>query len=178
MAKEELQAAIAKHGLAVTSEFVPFSKSRNAEPQEDGKVWRSLNWKVTLQCAGNPILTTDYSAGEGHAPASKASVQRLGSRNSVMRHEAITHEIETGFSSGTFRQAITPDPVDVIRSLVSDADVLDCSTFEEWADNIGCDKDSRKAEATYRECLALALKLRNGIGEAALAELREAAQDY
>lgn len=64
------------------------------------------------------------------------------------------------------------------NSLVSDADVLDCSTFEEWADNLGYDKDSRKAEATYRECLALALKLRNGLGEAALAELREAAQDY
>ena len=43
---------------------------------------------------------------------------------------------------------------------------------------LGYDPDSRKAEGIYRACLELALKLRNGLGEKLLAELREAVADY
>lgn len=182
--RERIAAAMAKHGLSITSEFVPFSKSRNAKPRESGNPWRSLNWTVTLHKAARPILTTDYAAGEGHAPASKASLTELGGTNSIMRHEAISYELEHGvtYKARTFgagsRKKFEPDACDVMHSLVSDSDVLDCSTFEEWASNLGYDTDSRKAEAIYRACLEIALKLRNGLGEAALQELREACQDY
>jgi hypothetical protein len=56
--------------------------------------------------------------------------------------------------------------------------VLDSGSFEEWAADYGFDTDSRKAETTYRACLDIALKLRNGIGEDGLRKLQEAFQDY
>lgn len=187
-AKDKLQAAIDKHGLSIKSEFIPFSKSRNAEPGKDGKSWRSLNWRVTLQRVSlvepgtvRDIITTDYSAGVAHCPAYRADVKTFGHRNSVMRHDAIAFEIEHGRSFGHFASrgfGDMPDTVDVIASLVRDADVLDVGSFEEWAADLGLDPDSRKAEATYRACLEIALKLRAGLGETALAELREAASDY
>jgi hypothetical protein len=67
---------------------------------------------------------------------------------------------------------------DVLASLVMDSSAIDYSTYEEWAGDCGHDPDSRKGEAIYRACLEIALKLRNGLGEAGLAALREAAQDY
>jgi hypothetical protein len=73
---------------------------------------------------------------------------------------------------------ILPDTLDVIYSLVTDADVLNHSSFEDWASEFGYDTDSRKAETIYRECLSTALALRNGIGEDGLRKLQEAAQDY
>lgn len=189
-AAQRADAAIKDLGLSIGAQFVPFSKSRNAEPREDGKVWRSLNWRVTLYKAvttrggdadTRAILTADYSAGEGHCPAAKASVAALGNRNSVMRDKAIAYECETGRTAdyGHIRGMVdAPLARDVLYSLVSDADVLDCGTFEEWAINLGYDPDSRKAESIYRACLEIALKLRNGIGEDGLAKLREAFQDY
>lgn len=202
---ERIQSVIAELGLAMTAEFVPFSKSRNAKPGKDGKVWRSLNWRVTLtkrQLARHddqgqdykhtPILTTDYSQGEAHCPAYKASVKVLGGRNCIMRDEAIAAECETGKTHvardhagvGVGYQLITqhkiadPSIVDVVCSLVSESDALDHGSFEEWASNLGYDEDSRSDEKIYRACLEIALKLRNGIGEAGLAKLQEACQDY
>jgi len=192
--KERAQAVIDRLGLTISATFIPFSKSKNAKPRKDGKVWRSLNWSVTLNkrelrqrddegrdYVPRAILTTDYSAGEGHCPAYKASVKSLGSRDCSQRREAIDYEIEHGhayrsvFGPG---KALKPDSVDVIYSLVRDSDVIDYGSFEEWAENYSYDTDSREAERIYRACLDIALKLRNGIGEAAMAELREAFQDY
>ena len=129
------------------------------------------------------ILTTDYGAGCGHCPSYKASVKELGNRNSVMRDEAIRKECETGLPTvggytNRSSNPILPDFCDVLASLASDASVLDSGTFEEWAGEFGYDTDSRKAEATYRACLEIALKLRNGIGEDGLRRLQEACQDY
>lgn len=130
-----------------------------------------------------PILTTDYSAGVAHCPAYKASIIKMGGHNSIMREQHINWECEHGresvgiFERGT-KYVIEPDPCDVIASLVMDSDVLDADGFEGWANNIGFDTDSRKAETIYKTCLNIALKLRNGIGEAGLQKLREACQDY
>lgn len=57
--------AIAALGLTVEAVFIPFSLSRNK-----GEKHRTLNWRVTLKRNGREIMTTDYSAGEGHCPAS------------------------------------------------------------------------------------------------------------
>lgn len=170
-------------GLGITSEFVPFSQSRHKAEKDP-----SLNYRVTLwrgtNGASHPkhtdILTTDYMMGLGHCHAHKASVRELGHADSVMRDAAIRAECETGQDlRGVFSgPAIKPDPLDVMHSLLSDTDVINCGTFEEWTGNFGYDTDSRNAEATYRACLEIALKLRNGIGEAGLAELAEAFRNY
>lgn len=172
----DIEAIAADLGLTLESEFVPFSKSRNASEKQP-----SLNWKVTLKRNGRPILTTDYMAGSGHCPAYKQ-----GDR-SIARVDAVKAECELGLTcridAGGYpismrSKPILPNFADVLHSLASDADVIDAGGFEEWAGNLGYDTDSRKAEATYRACLDIALKLRSGLGDDGLAKLREATQDY
>lgn len=176
--KESIETVAAELGLTMHAVFVPWSKSRNA-----GEKQPSLNWLVTLRKDGRDVLTTDYMAGNGHCPSYKASVKELGHGDSIMRTDAIKQECETGRERSAMHSAKAGRPLlpvfaDVLHSLASDSDVIDCATFEEWAENYGMDTDSRKAEATYRACLEIALKLRNGLGEAGLKTLREAVQDY
>lgn len=175
--------AVADLGLTITSEFIPFSKSRNAKPSKrDGKPWRSLNWVVTLRHNGKPIITTEYSAGEAHCPAYKSSI-----KPTRMKKFAIDFEIENGYQAkiaygetymAIKSKPILPEPLDVIHSLASDSDTLYYSTYEDWADSLGYDPDSRDGERIYRQCLEMALKLRSAIGESGLAQLRTAFQGY
>lgn len=186
-----LTEAIEALGLSIRAEFIPFSRSRNAKPRDGEKeAWRSLNWRVTLELNGRDILTTDYSQGEGHAPASK--IPSRWQNNKHIQRRALDIEIETGFqaiaetwSQGEPRQGRmakhripSPSATDVIHSLVMDSDALDYGSFEDWAESLGYDSDSRSAETTYRACLEIALKLRASIGEPALATLREGASEY
>lgn len=172
---------ITKLNLSVKSEFVPFSQSRNRNESH-----KSLNWRITLQQAGRDIVTTDYGAGIAHCPAYKAPVRTHGNANSLLRSQAIELECETGrvsqpLNRGGFwstKRPILPDETNVIASLVSDSDVLNYSSFEEWAGDFGYDADSRKAESIYRQCLEIALKLLDALGESAMDKLAEAARDY
>lgn len=213
-------AAVAKHGLAIRAEFIPFSKSRNAgEKDEKGAPRYSLNWLVTLTRNGRDIISTEYSAGMAHCPGYAATRAPTTSQphdykthngkpypgtTSAYRaekpHEALAQyrdaiaaaECESGFpmeldqfgrARVSFKRkpkaaAIEPKTLDVVSSLLLDSSVLDAGGFDEWASDLGYDTDSRKAESIYRACLEIALKVRNGLGESAMAELREAASDY
>lgn len=188
------RACMDKHGLTVAAEFVPWSQSRNKDEKETDSSGKptarprlSLNWRVTLAKAGRPILTADYGAGIGHCPAYKNPPKHMaGNVDAYRRDIAVQWECENGkaarimhgvdFISG--KSPILPDPLDVLHSLIMDASALDAGGFEEWARDYGYDTDSRKAEAIYRACLEIALKLRAGLGDAVLSELREAFQDY
>jgi len=187
-ATQTRDALIAELGLTLTAEFVPFSKSRNAKPNPKISDL-SLNWKVTLERrdptvgAGNwnahlKMPAIDYQEGIGHAPSYK---ERL----SVDGAEAVRRECETGTKAiigGYFKLSgnplAAPSIADVLYCLLSDASVIDCATFEEWASGLGFDPDSRKAEKTYQDCLKQALALRRLLGDANLARLQEAFQDY
>lgn len=178
-----LTAVIAELGLTIRAEFVPFSQSRNKAEKNP-----SLNWRVTLARAGRDILTTDYMAGSAHCPSYGKPVPQ-GWELSAKRWQpdVIAWECENG-KQGRFHHwargfrggdtPILPKAEDVIASLVLDSSVLDFSTYESWASDFGYDPDSRKGEAIYRACLEIALKMRSGLGEAGLAKLAEAAQDY
>jgi hypothetical protein len=176
MAKPELMNAIEALEISLEFTFVPFSQSRNKAEKN-----RSLNWRVTLKVRGRAIFTTDYGAGIAHCPSYR---QTLTGRMSNDEAEAIKYETETGFARRPSAEyfpkgkAINPDPCDVLYCLASDADVLNYSNFEEWAESLGYDTDSRKAEKTYRACLETALALRNGLGDEGLRVLQEACQDY
>ena len=176
MAQAELERAIADLGLTVNAMFVPWSKSRNAKPKAYNSD-RSLNWQVTVKHNGRIVLTTDYMAGIGHCPSVKASVAELGGRDCILRSEKIVSETETGRHYRN-QTPLQPDTVSVIACLIIDASALDSSSFEDWADEFGYDRDSRKAEKVYRECLETALRLRAGIGDEGIKRLQEAAQDY
>lgn len=184
----KFQHAVDKLGLSLSCEFVPWSQSRNKNEKDDrGNARRSLNWRVTLKRDGRDIIITDYSAGGGHCPSYKQPMGRVSQYARAQQDELVELETENGRVAKRLNEhmppyatskAIEPSPLDVIHSLVIDAGVLDASSFEEWAGEYGYDIDSRKAEITYRACLDIALKLRNGIGEQGLEALRNASQDY
>jgi hypothetical protein len=196
--RERILAFMAAHRLTVESEFVPYSQSRNAKPRpgSDGKPWPSLNWKVRVMVqaqaqpgAARELVATDYSAGIGHAPAMKSSAAKRGPYSEKRnRDELAAWEIENGYPGawGSMQaphrapraKPIEPDPCDVLYSLASDSDVLDAGGFEEWAREFGYDTDSRSAEAIYRACLEIALKLRVGLGDDGLRALRDACRDF
>lgn len=186
MTKETILAAAAELGLTMSAEFVPLSKSRNAnETMPDSKrKRRSLNWKVTIKRNGVAFLLTDYSAGEAHCPAYKLSTKGARGVSPSDKYRTIARECEEG-KAMTIRPwgehggaAIMPDFADVLYSLSMDSDVLDAGGFEGWALELGYDIDSRKAEETYKACLEIALKMRSAIGDAGLIVLRTACQDY
>lgn len=162
-------------GLSIEATFVPWSKSRFFV--EDAPIGdRSLNWKITLVRSGavrrENVLTTDYFAGIAHCPSYRSSA-----RATLDYVGAITMETEHGKRSNGGK-SILPDEASVMASLLTDADVIDHASFESWASDLGYDTDSRKAEATYRACLAIGLALRNAVGDAGLADLRNAARDF
>lgn len=163
--KARIDEMLNKHNLTVDSVFVPFSQSRNA-----GEKSPSLNWKVTLKHNGRKVLTTDYSAGCGHAPSYKQG------DNTVFTHERVLNECERGKSKATGK-AILPDARDVVYSLLIDAEVINYDSFEQWAGEFGYDEDSRAGEKIYNACMKTALQFRT-IGESVIDELRDAFQDY
>lgn len=193
-----------RFGITVKSEFVPWTKSRNFDPAKhigdsskgiktDGNTKylkvseATLNWKVTLCKDDREIITTDYSAGIAHAPSYKNHQTRIhGCRFSILHAKFLEHEVEKGttaytgseFLPITGKGAILPETPDVVYSMLMDSDAIDYPTFEEWADNFGYDRDSRKGEAIYRQCLEIGLKIRAGLGDSTLAQLRELFQDF
>lgn len=170
------QTAIEALGLTVSAVFVPQSQSRNAKEVKTPSDL-SLNWRVTVNRNGRPVIETDYMQGIGHVPAYNR--RDLGHANSLLRFEALKKEAETGrHSQGLARPLPAPTAADVLYSLCSDAGALDYASFEDWAADFGFDTDSREAERIYRACLDIGLKLRAAIGDAGLEQLREAFQDY
>jgi hypothetical protein len=179
MAKEELLQAVDAFKVTMDAAFVPYSQSRHKADD-----WKSLNWRVTVRVDGREVITTDYAQGVAHCPAHHNT--RFAPRTYEKR-KAIEHEIETGLeakyltSSGCVasgKPIAPPAVLDVVYSLVSDANVLDYPSFCAWAEDFGYDLDSRKAEATYRTCLEIALELRAALGYDGFRQLQEACQDY
>jgi hypothetical protein len=92
----DLLILIGRLGLSVSSEFIPFSQSRNAKANaKPGE--RSLNWQVTVHnAAGHPILTTYYSAGVGHCPAYRQGPleRREQSPTPTRPHRVLVHKTD------------------------------------------------------------------------------------
>jgi hypothetical protein len=181
MEKTEIQAIVDSLLLSFKVEFVPFSKSRNADQDPEGVTpsKRSLNWKVTLYRNGREIIRTDYSAGIGHCPGYKQNARWVKAYHDIIEYETENGHAAKVHSWGIVKgKAILPDNLDVLYSLVSEARTIDYATYEEWASDYGYNPDSRSGEALYRACLEIALKMRSGIGEAGLAQLSTAFEDY
>lgn len=193
----KLDKLIESLGLSYNATFIPQSKSRNAKEKH-----ASLNWKVSIGKGthASQQLETDYMQGIGHAKgyeqgftmngwqgkyfatvAEKGKALRVLPRlsdNRVDWYEA-NERIKLYGMRGSFCNDLTkPLLRDVLYALCMDADVLNYSSFEEWASNLGYDKDSRKGEAIYKQCLTIALKLRSILGDTKLTELQEAFSDY
>lgn len=169
MEKSEIKNVIDALKLSVTFQFIPFSQSRNK-----AKKMLSLNYKATILHNGKELFTTDYMFGCSHCPSYKQG------KISIDTNNAIKSECETGRNANIYMRdrSIIPDTVDFFYCISSDCDVLNYSSFEDWADCFGYETDSRKAEKIYQECLKHALVMRNAITDKGLQKLAEAFQDY
>jgi hypothetical protein len=82
------------------------------------------------------------------------------------------------FSKGYGHKGAHPTANEVLYCLVSDSDCMDYD-FEEWAENMGYDPDSRKAEKTFNVCKRQTEKLIKFIdSEEDMEALREWASNY
>lgn len=177
--KADRFALIQKLGIEYAASFVPFSQSRNANEKTP-----SINWKVTVK-KGNQSLTTDYMQGIAHISRYATGGKR---RNTHADIYAINRSVENGVEykidaptwakDSSFKKQSAPELQDVLYSLISDSDALEYPTFEDWADNLGYDKDSLSGEKIYRACLETGLKLRAMLGDQNLTKLRELFQGY
>ncbi len=174
---------ITENKLGLKTVFIPHSQSRHKDDKD-----LQLNWKITLLRNEKEIVTTDYSQGIGHAPSYKNPPRNNVGIDKYTWVKMQQHESETGKKAlvthiGTSQIRsngdIQPPKIeDILYSLILDSDVLDYSSYGEWCSNFGYDEDSRKGEKIYHDCLAIALKMRAGLGDKLVTELRESFTDY
>ena len=175
--KSELKDYIASLGIEYSAKFITQSQSRNATDKNP-----SLNWVVTIK-KRNANLSTDYMQGIGHIPKNSWYARNPILRNKLIMENEIKKITEKGRYSveeGKYLDKALPAPelTEVLYSLIMDSDVLNYSSFEDWAENTGYDRDSRKAEKIYNDCIGIALKLRSIIGNEAIEKLQVLFQDY
>lgn len=166
--QKEFDELVKRLDLKMTTQFVPFSISRNADSNQ-----KSLNWKVTLSSIRNK-MTFDYSKGVGHLPYPN-EFQLAKNQKSVI-NQAIDSAVETGVARKIARGAMaftllhskeefpTPTLQEVLHSLTQDSDVMNYLVYEHWADEFGYDPDSRKGEKIYEECRTQASRLSDVLG--------------
>ncbi len=165
--------------LFLETRFIPYSQSRNAKPNPKFDE-RSLNWEVSLyhttpNSKPRLILTSPYSAGIGGCPSYSPSFCP-----SIDYVNDIIYETDTGYCVKNRYQKtkIEPNSITILWSLVLDSDAINYPNFESWADSMGFDSDSRRAESTYKQSLAIGLALRAALGDDALDKLHSMLQDY
>lgn len=166
-------------GLALKAEFIPNPKGDN------------IKWSVTLCKNDKEVLTTDFSHGIGHLPKIDPSWHggNSGKYKQYMLKMQSDEMLSTGKQCRLIQQASgytfkylgdlePPSIADVVYCLMIDSEVLNYSSFEDWAESYGYDTDSRKAEKIYDACMKTALKMRNGLGDALMAKISELLQDF
>lgn len=173
----ELKTFVNSLGLEYSATFVPQSASRNSAEKN-----RSLNWRVSIrsQRGAGTTIATDYMQGIGHIPKDpQVTAHHKGARRDcIMIDEYERQCAETGkYGMGNHKTIPAPALLEVLYGLVLDSDADEYS-FEAWADNLGYDTDSRKAESVYNACREIGQKLRLMLGAENLAKLRELFQDY
>mgnify|MGYP001439538122 CR=1 FL=1 len=132
-------------------------------PDEDGEIEFLLDaMGVTFRY--EPIdARTDGLMGEWAAKSSHWSVT----------YERVGKAIKTQYSMGPAHDGREPDMTDVLENLLSDSDADGYATFEDWADDMGYDSDSRKAERIYNACLVIAGKVNEMFTASELSDLRD-----
>lgn len=98
----------------------------------------------------NPHMDVKSAAGMDHW---RCTFRRPGSR-----------AISVVFSMGHGHHGRAPHAAEVLDCLASDAATADGNTFEEWAEEIGENTDSRAAERTYQVIVRQSAALRRFLG--------------
>ena len=173
MEKEKIQETLEELGITVKTSF---AGARQDRPDH-------ICYNVSVIIA-DQVYNTIYSQGIGHIPdyQKKYGLSYFRANKSIRQHEEEQLAITKGrhFKGESDLQVKLPDPspVDIIYSISLDADAINYQSFEDFADCMGYDQDSRQAEKVYNACLKAGLFLRNTIGDPGIEQLQEAYQDY
>lgn len=141
----------------------------STEPMSGGEEpWEHDSWAVTVSRPTKKAFTSDYHTGTGHRVLIKPMPQE------VVRYPRTLH------AEQWMRDWVRPHPPEVaavLNSFVMDGDACNQS-FEDWADDFGYDKDSRRAEKTYEACKEIGFKMRQIFTRAEIEEIRTMLEDY
>jgi hypothetical protein len=154
--------------------------------------WPCLAYTVTLSYQGRGILTTAYHLGTGHV--SREDIARVSDNYStparyaayyvtVLRKPYAKFVDQNGWVAAVAyaanRRNVKPHLADVLHSLCVDSTPYFAhSTFEDWAGEYGYDTDSRKALATYEQCIDTGRKLARALPADVLEQVQALTADY
>lgn len=172
---------LAEWGIEYSAVFVPFSASRNKAEKNPSLNWLVRFTQVPIEDTGR-TFATDYAEGIGHVPGYDFKYARSLDGDAMYRNIAEDGRMRKPEDSDRLmppRRAALPAPTatSALSCLLMDAEAFGF-TFEEWASEFGYDTDSRKAEATYRECVSTSMGIMRVFTPAQLTELRELMEDY
>lgn len=114
----------------------------------------------------NPaVCTINYSVGPGIVES--FALTKLGGvvgpKDNPYRKGTVAYVEALQRASKGFE----PDVVELLECLQGDFNVLNEECFEDWAENLGYDTDSRAAEKTYNACVKQARDFRSVVGREA-----------
>jgi hypothetical protein len=156
---------------------------------QDG--WPCISYNVALHFKGKPVLETPYRMGVGHVDITKAAPDAMFMNWSQDEQSMIytwqrnrgaqfkDKQRQANIAEKLARkQGVEPELADVLQSLLMDGQAFfNAQSFEDWADDFGYDKDSRQAEAIYRQCDAIGRKLSAALPKEIIEQAREFVQD-
>jgi len=153
-AYDELTEIAGEYGLTLTFEFIPQTFPAGTASKDLG-----MKWLVTVMHKGKALLATDYTQGVAHCPSYPKGM--WGRRLTQHEYDNILRDCASPQPKGGPKEPLT-----ALWCIARDCQgVMQTGTFEDWADEFGFDTDSRKAEATYNECVRQNLKLKQAIGD-------------
>lgn len=136
-----------------------------AEPQgkhSDDDNWEHYLWRVTLTFNGKSF-STDYRMGTGLVDLKPVSLNRHAADQRAKRMGGEVRRNALGPGKDAIAIPRAPTLLDVLGSLSLDCRLGD-QLFEDFCDDLGYDRDSRKAEASWRQCQTMHYELRNLFG--------------
>ena len=155
--------------------------------------WPCIRYTVALKYKGKKFIETAFHLGVGHVDPSKVGDPLLkrwemnlsepqASMLMSWKHnrfiQFVNKEMFVDLAAKLAKyQKVVPELDMVCASLLLDGSAhFNHQSFEEWAQDYGYDIDSRKAEWTYKECLATGIKLAGVIPQDTLTGLLEWAE--
>ena len=186
---------IAEHGIQMQATPVAHRPRLVADVDSDDWDGSAFHWHIELtrtrdarsgaDIKPRPFWSGYYSAGSGHAESWVRDGAKLSGTRSRSDSQARTAWRQMTRKPGPFARGLSIhdsglldvirdrfhkaaplDPADILESLQADSSGAD-ESFKDWADCLGYETDSRKAESIWRACRETALTIENAIGGAA-----------
>lgn len=162
-----MESALKADGVSYDIEHVPQYLDRDAS--EDFR--DMVGWRLTLT-RGTYSVAFRYWYGLGHVPGYSELVRQ---RPTLHNKLLLTNLRRDALERGIVNRAPLPTPhvADILASLVLELQSAACSTFEQWADDMGMSGDSIRAQRCYLKVVENSARLRSILSEAALSTLTE-----